>query len=214
MTRYLTVVVLLGAMLSLASACKKDKNDNDDDVIDFNPLTTGSSWTYQSNTGMSYTLTVTNRDTVALARTYKVLSNSFGPNAYRAKSGSDYFQFAAVPVVAPDGIEQLYLKDDQNVSAFWQNNQLLNVPGVPVPILATLKYTIQEKGITRIVNSKTFNDVIHVRLDVSALGIGALGGGDFYYANRIGLIENSIMITYGGATVVNTTDILTAYTIQ
>ncbi|MBD0293932.1 MAG: hypothetical protein ICV84_01835 [Flavisolibacter sp.] len=199
-------------MVVLVLGCKKSNEDNNN-TIDYSPLTTGSSWTYQSNGGTSYTLTVTGKDTVALARTYKVLNNSSGPNIYRAKSGSDYYQFAVIPGLGINGFELLYLKDNQAVNTSWQNNQVLNVPNVPLPLVATFNYTLKEKGIARTVNTKAYSDVIHIRLDVSVAGIGSLGGGDFYYANKVGMIESSLSLSYSGQ-VINQTDILTAYTIK
>ena len=55
------------------------------------------------------------------------------------------------------------------------------------------KYTIREKGITKIIGSNTFNDVIHVEtisgVDFPGLGYIVTNKSDYYYAKGVGLIE-------------------------
>lgn len=208
-----TFAVIICATLLLAG-CKKDSNDQTSSTTDYSPMTAGSTWTYQSSAGGSYTLTATSRDTVALGRTYKVFTSTTGVNSYYAKSGNDYYRFGNIPGITANGFEELYLKDNQDVNALWQTTQSVTVPGAPFPVDIALKYTIKEKGISRTVNNKTYNDVVHVRLDLSNIFLGSLGGGDFYYANKVGMIENSIIINYQGQQVVNSTETLTAYTIK
>jgi hypothetical protein len=206
-------VAIVCATLLLAS-CQKDNNDQNNTPPDYSPMTAGSTWTYQDSTGFSYTLTATSRDTVALGRTYKVFTSTTGVNNYYAKSGNDYYRFGNIPGVTANGFEELYLKDNQSVNALWQGVQTITVPGAPFPLDILQKYTIKEKGITRTVNNKTYNDVIHVRLDLSNAILGSLGGGDFYYAGGVGMIESSIAVVLQGTPVANSKEILTSYTIK
>jgi hypothetical protein len=155
-------------------------------------------------------LTVTNKDTVALTRTYKVLSNSNGANQYQAKSGNEYYRFATFQGFLPNGVEELYLKGDQGVNATWQFNVSVQFGGVTVPV--TAKYTITEKGISKTVQGKSYTDVTHVRQDLSS-AFGNNGGGDFYYAKGIGMISSTISINVPGSSTNNTTE-LTAYEIK
>ncbi|MDQ6814118.1 MAG: hypothetical protein M3040_10290, partial [Bacteroidota bacterium] len=56
--------------------CKKDSATPAE--INFSPLTAGSNWTYkytEGTTTSTFTLTATNRDTVANTKTYRVLSS-------------------------------------------------------------------------------------------------------------------------------------------
>ncbi len=53
-----------------------------------------------------------------------------------------------------------------------------------------------------------------VRLDLSIAGLGTIGGGDFYYAEGVGLIENALNVTVPGQAVINQTQVLTAYSIK
>jgi hypothetical protein len=206
------VMVMAGIIFFMLTGCQK--KDVEDKTPNYTPSTAGSTWTYSSNTGQSYTLTATDRDTVAMGRTYKVYSSTNGVNQYRTKQGSDYYRFGVLPVIAPAGMEELYLKDNQDVATFWQTTQTFMAPGIPIPLVATLKYTMVEKGISRTVSGKAFSDVLHVRLDVTVSNLGSVGGGDFYYANWVGLIESSLQLSAQGTQFVNSTEILTAYTIK
>ena len=211
----LKTMFLAGMALLFFSQCKKDDDDNggNNNTANYSPLTTGSSWTYESDDGTSYTLTSSDRDTVIQSRTYKVLTNSNGPNFYRTQSGNDHYQFATIPELGTDGVELLYLKEDAAVNATWQHSQSITVPNIPLPLPATFTYTIKEKGMSRTVKGKEHADVIHVELAVGVTGVGTLGGGDFYYAKGVGLIESSLSITFSG-TDINQTDFLTSYTIK
>lgn len=201
------------AVLSF-SGCKKDSVNDDNKPADYSPVTTGSTWTYQPNMGPAYTLTATDRDTTALGRTYRVLSSSNGINQYHSKSGSDYYRFGLVPGLGTQGFEELYLKDNQDVNAIWQITQNFTYPGIPIPLTAGLKYTVKEKGISRNVAGKDFSNVIHIRLDITVTSIGPVGGGDFYYAAGVGLIESSLLLTAQGQVLANSTELLTGYNIK
>lgn len=204
---------ILGLMLA-AGCSKSNTAPNVVSTADFSPLTTNSTWTYQNTPGSSFTLTATNRDTVANGKTYRVLLNSSGGNNYLGKSGSNYYRFGAIAQLNISAAEELYLKDDQPVNATWLATQSFTVPGIPLPLTANLNYSIKEKGISRTVASKAFNNVTHVRLDLSITGLGSIGGGDFYYASGVGLIENEIKINVPGQAAINQTQVITAYSIK
>lgn len=189
------------------SQCKKSSDSPI--AADYLPLTVGTNWTYVSN-GVSSKLTVTSKDTVALGRTYKVVSNNNGPNQYHGKSGNDYFRFATFQGFLPNGVEELYLKSDQNVNGTWQ--LVVNVMFGTVPVPVTAKYTIVEKGITKNVQGKNYTDVVHVVLALSS-ALGNNGGGDFYYAKGIGMISSTLTIMVPGSSQTSTTE-LTAYEIK
>lgn len=201
--------------LLLAAGCGKESSTpGGTATIDFSPLTPSSTWTYQNTPGSSFTLTATNKDTVANGKTYRVLLNSTGGNNYLGKSGSNYYRFGTIAQLNISAAEELYLKDDQPVNATWVAAQSFTVPGIPLPLTANLNYSIKEKGISRTVASKAFGNVTHVRLDLSITGFGSIGGGDFYYAEGVGLIENEIKISVPGQAAINQTQVLTSYTIK
>lgn len=181
---------------------------------DFSPLTANSTWTYKNNSGSIFTITATNRDTVAKGKSYRVLLNSGGQNLYQSKAGNEYFRFGKFAEIGIDAIEELYLKDNQPVNATWLISQVFNAPGIPIPLTSNLNYTIKEKGINKTVGSKSFSNVIHVRLDLSISGFGSIGGGDFYYANGIGLIENAINVSVPGQAAFSQTQQIIDYSIK
>jgi hypothetical protein len=91
---------------------------------------------------------------------------------------------------------------------------MVTVPNVPFPLTANLGYTLKSKGETRTVGGKQYNKVIYVRLDITIVGIGSIGGGDFYYAEGIGLIEGRILITAPGQQPITESQVLVSYTIK
>lgn len=189
--------------LAVLTQCKKS-SDSPSDAGDFLPLTTGTNWTYLSN-GTTSKLTVTSKDTVALGRTYKVFTNSNGPNQYHAKSGNDYYRFATFQGFLPNGVEEYYLKGNGGVNDTWQFS--VNVMFGTIPIPVTAKYTITEKGISKNVQGKNYADVVHVVLVLSS-ALGNNGGGDFYYAKGIGMISSSLNIMVPGSTTSNTVELI------
>ena len=205
---------LLIAIVFFTGCSKDDSAGGSTAAADFGPLTANSTWTYQNNPGSSFTVTATNRDTVALGKTYRVLLNSSGSNLYLGKSGSAYYRFGSIGDLGLPAVEELYLKDDQPVNATWQMTQAFTAPGIPLPLTANLNYSLKEKGATRMVSGKTFNNVIKVRLDLSIVGLGSIGGGDFYYAEGVGLIENTINVNVPGQAAINQSQVLTSYSIK
>jgi hypothetical protein len=201
---------MLCAVLIILIFTNCSKN-SDTPAANYSPTTEGSSWTYVSGTNI-FRLTATNRDTVAAGKTYKVLTNSNGPNNYVAKVGNDYYRFAAVAAIGSNGVEELYLKDNQDVNATWSTRQNFTAPGFG-QLTADLKYTIKSKGASRVVSGKTYNNVIQVRSDISVQTL-SVGGGDFYYAEGIGLIESNIAIAVPGLTNISEVQSLTAYEIK
>lgn len=188
--------------------CKKTSSPV---ASDYNPVTAGSSWTYISGSSV-FKLTATNRDTVAAGRNYKVLTNSNGPNNYVAKNGNDYFRFGAIAAIGANGIEELYLKGNEDINGTWSGSQSFTAPGFGA-VTANLKYTIKAKGANRTVSGKNFNNVTEVRLDISISGF-SIGGGDFYYAEGVGMIENNINVAIPGQTAIAQTQVLTSYEIK
>jgi hypothetical protein len=198
-------IAMAAICIMILGSCKKKTETI---IEDYLPLTVGSNWTYTSN-GVSNKLTVTNKDTVALGRTYKVLSNSNGANQYQAKAGTEYYRLASFQGVLP-AFDELYLKSDQDVNGTWQLAIPIVVSGFTIYVNS--KYTITEKGVSKTVQGKTYNDVVHVHQDFNS-PLGNNGTADWYYAKGIGLISSLVAITFPGQSFNNTTE-LTAYEIK
>ncbi len=196
----------------LAFSCKKKLNTTVTPPQQNTYLTTsaGSTWNYRqvdssgSTPAVSkdYTLISSSKDTLVNTRTYHVFNLSTGSNQYLALNGNDYYQYDSLPAgLGSTNFEQLYLKDNATIGTSWSQSSNLIVQGVPVPV--TLTYKISEKGISRIVNSVTYNDVIHVSIVISSSLIPSASltsSVDNYYATKYGLIENStiIKLNYSG----------------
>jgi hypothetical protein len=198
MKKTLHLLCFAAISMLLFTQCKKDTVTTAP-AENFGPLTPASSWTYKYTEGTTisytYTLTVTNKDTAANGKTYKVLSSSNGSNTYMAKVGNDYYRFASFPAIGVNSFEELYLKDNKALNETWTGSTSFKYAGLD--IMANLNYTIKGKGISRTVNGKAFTNVTHVRLDLGVFG-SVIGGGDFYYQEGVGLIENTILVTPPG----------------
>lgn len=216
MKRLFLPFCLMMSFIFLFTQCKKDETTTPtNQAVNYSPLTTGSNWTYNYTDGSSSgteTVTATDKDTSINGKTYKVLSSSDNSgNKYLAKIDSNYYRFASFPPIG--SFEELYLKDNLAVNGTWKNSVTFNLPPSPVPLAADLTYVIQEKGITHAVNGKTYNDVIHVHVSVSVYTID-FGGGDFYYAKDVGLIENSISLKPTGQSSYSASQQLVSYEIK
>lgn len=207
---------LMASFVFLFTECKKDDTPPANTTANYSPLTVGSNWTYNYTEGTSslesYTLTVTNKDTVINGKTYKVLSSSDNSgNNYLAKVDSNYYRFASFAGIG--SLEELYLKDNRPVNSTWTNSASFTLPGVPVPLTADLTYLVEEKDISRGVNGKTYNNVIHINVTVNLFS-GSIGGGDFYYAKDVGMIESIISLTPTGQSPYTSTQQLVSHEIK
>ncbi|MDB5192431.1 MAG: hypothetical protein JWQ96_1994 [Segetibacter sp.] len=178
----------------------------------FSPVSANSTWTYRNENNSTYTLTATNRDTTINTKTYRVFTNSSGGFQYMGKSVDSYYRFGIIAAIGGTGTEELYLKDNLAVNGTWSDTKQVTIPNFG-PVNANLGYTIKSKGGTKVVSGRTFNNVVHVKLDISVSGLG-IGGGDFYYAEGVGMIENAISITVPGQPAVNTSQVLIQYEIK
>lgn len=195
------------------------------EVINYQPDTAGSEWNYTTtgtnggaSVNNSYKLTSTSRDSVANSKTYKVFTNSIGPNEYYNKSGNDYYRITAFPGFG-QFLEVLYLKDNVTVGGSWQDTKNVTVSGIPVTVVST--FTIAEKGINHVVNAVTFKNVIkvNVTLVLTAFGtpvpVDPASSIQYFYANKIGMINNKVVFKIPLAAIdVNTETKLGAYTIK
>jgi len=208
---------MVASSLFLFTHCKKDDSSpSSTAAVNYSPLTVGSSWTYNYTEGTSptttFTSTVTDKDTAVNGKTYKVLSSSDDSgNRYLAKVDSNYYRFASFAGIG--SFEELYLKDNRPVNSTWTNTVTFTIPGSPIPLSADLVYLVKEKGIAYDVNGKQYKDVIHISADINLLG-SSIGGGDFYYAQGIGLIENQIAVTAPGQSAYTTKQQLISYVIK
>ncbi len=207
MQKTLFVCTVLFIVLT-AGNCKKPSTPSTDNG-DYQPLTVGSEWNYTvtgSNAG-SYKVTILNRDTTINGKVYSVASNSAGVNEYYTKFNGEYLRYNKFAELNNQTIELLYLKDKLGKGATWTEVKTVNVnlSGTPVPVTATLVFTIAEKGIDYTVNGNTFKNVIKVTVAPSFSIFGSTQNPDsydlqYYYALNVGLIysKTSIVMALAG----------------
>lgn len=230
---------LLGVFgLSLLAACsKKDDGGGDpnppanNNYVTFNQ---GETRTYDrvvapATTPQTYTLTTSNRDSLVEGAAYKVFENDNGPNEYFNINGIDYSTFLDLGgFLSGPPLNYVYLKFDAPVGTTWTKSfSNIDIAGVGTAS-GTLKLKIEEKGLTRIVNDSTFQNVIRVSSSITNVSITLPGipvpmpvpssalttDIQNYYAPRVGLIENAtdISVDFQGVQQnVNTTTKIKAY---
>ena len=216
-------VLFGGILISLmAVSCSKDDGDDAPVADAFLNTASGSTWTYETTDNANpgppqpYTLTSTNRDTTIGSRSYHVYTNSStAASEYNNRTGNDYYRYQALPDELGGGkVEELYLKSAASVNASWTQTNTLTVPGVPIPLTITNVNKIVEKAVSRTVNGTVYNNVTHVKTDVS---IGGLPPGTIslttdinqYYAPNFGMIESNVKINVDVLGTVQTTDVST-----
>lgn len=193
-------------LLVLSVSCKKSGSGNNPAPADqYMSLTAGNSWTYETVNNITVsttqnTVTSTTRDTSIGGKTYHVFTNSgTAVNDYYNISGNDYYTFRNLVTLGSSSVESIYLKDNAAVGTSW--SQIVNIApfsGVPTTIPLTVGYSIAEKGISRTVSGKSYNNVIRITttLTSASLPSGSLTTDiQSYYAPKYGLIESKYKIS-------------------
>ena len=194
--------LLLASLFSafFAISCKKSDDPVTPVIEKYMTLTAGSTWNYElinntlPTTTTQYTLTALNRDSSIFGRSYRVFSNSNGPNEYYNITGDyDYYTYRTITsVIAAGQRVDLYLITGQAKGFTWSQNYGFSMGGFPQTL--TLTNTIVDKGISKTVNGISYTNVIHIKTVLTSTGLSA---GAFtndinsYYAPNVGLIENT-----------------------
>ena len=211
------------AILILAISCKKSSSDAAPAAIPYMAMSSGSTWNYELINNLTvattlYTLTSTNRDSTINGKAYHVYLNSSGSvNEYYNITGNDYYTFRNLGAAFNNtSIESVYLKDNSPVGTSWVGGTVnFSIPGIPLPVTVTFTNTIAEKGISKVVNGITYNDVIHVTTTVSVPGIPAASittDIQAYFARKYGAIQykNKISFPGGGINIDQQTNLKTS----
>jgi hypothetical protein len=228
-----TILICTALLIVLCSGnCKKNNGENPPaDLGDYQPMTETSEWNYIVTGGTApgpYKITATNKDTTVNGRSYRVMTNSTGSNEYYNKTGSDYYRFARLAEFNNQTLELLYLKDNLAKGLTWTETKSINVTLSPpvgtVPVTAKLTFTVAEKGIDHTVNTTVFKDVIKITAvpELTAIVFGtptvvpvASSDIQYYYARKVGLIQNKTAISIPTAGInTNTETKITSYIIK
>ncbi|MFZ4769676.1 MAG: hypothetical protein ACOYLO_05805 [Ferruginibacter sp.] len=216
-------------------SCSKNDGPAPVETYKYLTLTSGSSWMYEITNNnapggtSTNTMVSTNRDSVIYNRSYHVFTNSLDNSSeYYAIEGKEYYNFILLPIGANQTRRiNLYFAADQPVNTSWTQNYPISLypsgPSVPTITLVVVS-TIKEKGLTKTVNSKPYNNVVYVETvftspDIVSGGLVTLSGNiKSYYAPNYGLIEESRVINVtlpppAVGTSINTTKILKTATL-
>ena len=177
--------LLVGTLVSCTGEIESDPTPAISAVQEYVPTTTGTTWSYGGRS--PYTLTVTGNTKVINGKTYHEIQGQQGVTAYKAYVVTEKNVYTTIGLVSGmSNLEVDILKDDLTLGSTWQQTGEVN--GIDVK----LKFTIIEKDITKIVDGKTFNDVIAVKMagtyTYSGIETGINFTTDYYFAKGVGLI--------------------------
>lgn len=210
--------ITLALFVTVFAACKKDKNDTTPEPgtpeTDYQPLTAGSTWQYNSSTSGAYTETATNNDSTIEGETYRAVDNSENGRRYINKNGGVYKAYGYVQEI-DQYLKMTYLKDAA-AGATWQESVNYTYSGFTVPV--TFQYIIVSRDSDKIVNNVTYKNVIAVDITISANsplvgGNVTLATGRQFYAKGVGTISSSLNFDALNTTV-NDSTYLVAYDIK
>ncbi len=176
-------IICLGGIASflLIFSCKKSDSStsNNNVVVDpYMTTTSGIIWNYKTHdnrTGLD-TVTVTtstNRDTTMYGKLYHIytdmnIETAQTDTSYMSNVGSDYFQLASLSSQI-DPFEMKYLSTAANVGENWSNS--LSSTSAGTTVNATIKNTIEEKGSSLTLGTKTYTNVIKVKTEITSATI-------------------------------------------
>ena len=198
---------LIAVAAFFASGCISSKNDpkpgdGTSTSDSYFPVTAGSTWTYKEEIAGATSSTV-----IKMTGNTKTFN---GKSYYEASSSSTvkgnqlgYFysanhDFAILQTIPGYGIDvEIHLGNDSKAAGYtWTTSPTVSgyVNGFPAKMINTIK----EKGISWVVNCKTFTNVMHTQVDLQYdLGSGFMSYSvyDFYLAKGVGMIESDTGIS-------------------
>ncbi len=214
MRKYIFVIAI-GAVLMAGCKSKNDPKPGSDSYF---PVTSGSTWTYNDavvggSTG-TLAITMTGATSVINNKTYYVASSNSstrGTTTGYYYSANHVYAVRATNAAAAVTIELQLGDDSKAVGDTWTTTPTDNgtVSGFPARMVSTVK----EVNVSKVVNGKTFNNVIHTQVDLQynlGSGFQSTSVYDIYLAKGVGMIENDTSI--GGAAY--ETETLTSYTVK
>ena len=218
------LILMMVTAIAAGYSCKKKKSDPPPTPPqNFQPTSTGSTWSYSSISNgapaVNYTLTSTGNDSLINGTAYKIFTNSGGPNEYYNKTGNDYSRYSFFQALN-QAVELLYLKENYNVGQKWTQRKNGTINGVAVT--ADLDCEVVEKNINYTVNGKTFSEVTHLKINPAFFAFGNQINTNkaeihYYFANNVGYIYSSTDLAislFGVSYAFVGTVTLTAYNIK
>lgn len=181
-------LILMWCLLvgTLASCTKEDDTTPDLEAAeDYFPTTAGSNWTYGGAT--QYTARVTGNTKDINGKTYREFETQQGSQVNKSYLLKENGTYSAIGFMPNTGEVEIFILKEENVTGKpWVQTFTMN------GVLTTLTMSIEQKGISKTVEGKTFNDVINVKAiyNYSYMGqdLGMEIVAHYYYAKGVGLI--------------------------
>jgi hypothetical protein len=185
MKKYLQISII--AMLSITSC--KSKHDDPLPSYDYShtylPLNVGDTWDYMHNNDVKDTIesTVGRESYLVNGYGYSYVISSSG-HAYYAQIGNMYYM-----IVENQDVDIPVPVLDESGFSFSETDTSTNVLTASPRIRTTL--TTKEFNVSKTVNGKTYDNVIHTRVDLEFPdnGLRSPENYDFYFAKEVGIIE-------------------------
>lgn len=183
----LKLVIIWCLLLGAFSSCS-DKDDPEPEAaaeLDYMPTTQGSTWTYGGST--PYTNTVTGKTKTINGKTfYEVETVEGSETRYSYVHKEDGVYTADGMEEAFAGVALVFLKDKAPVGESW--TETVSMDG----FTTKMTFSIEAKDITKTVEGKTYQNVIHVRMNTAVVLMGIemdLGAPlNYFWAKGVGLI--------------------------
>jgi hypothetical protein len=195
MKKILPILILGGAML--IAGCSKKNNPGPSASADtYLPVSSGSTWTYNDISGGSTSqliVTMTGGTSVINGKTYYAgtsASSTKGTSTGYFYSANHSYSLRATSATANITLELQMGNDEQNAGYSWTTTPTDN--GTVDGVAAKTVNTIKEKNVSKVVNGKTFNNVIHTQVDLQynlGTGFQSVATYDIYLAKGVGMIE-------------------------
>ena len=212
------VAYLLSFVVILLWSCQKEVDDPNmqpgtgtTSTGNYLPLTKDTYWKFKdSASGAFTTLTVLDKTRSINGRLYTAVlgsNTSQTDTFYMTKQGADYFEYAEAGNGTSSGMFLFHYLND--TAATGQSWEYLAGEGNGFP--AYIKTTIMERGVSRTVQSKTYTDVIHTRMEMSYDISGermSAATYDYYIANGIGIIQVKSNMDMLGVQMVASSDLV------
>ncbi|MFD3001873.1 hypothetical protein ACFS7Z_15980 [Pontibacter toksunensis] len=180
---FLIWCLVIGALTS----CSKEADPEPATTAeqDYLPTTTGSTWNYGGD--MPYTLTVTGKKEVINGKSFHEMETTQGTTkskSYLLKEKGVYTGVGMQPGMG--NVEITILKEETPVGKPWEQTNTIN------GIVTKMTFTIEEKGISKTVEGKTYKNVIHVKMKSTYtfmdLEVDAGVVSNYYFSKGVGLI--------------------------
>jgi hypothetical protein len=180
--RFMKKVILLGVIVALFGiSCKKSSDSGGGANVVTDPYMTtaaGTTWNYKTHDNVTGAdtnsiTTSTNKDTTLFGKSYHMFNDltvetNQTDTTYMSQLGNDYYQLASLSAQI-DPFEMKYLSSSAAVGESWPNSFSSTSSGTT--ITATIKNTIEERGGSVTIGSKTYTNVIKVKTDITNANI-------------------------------------------